>query len=500
MATDLVMKVKADVKDASKALKELGYDVELVETKTKKAKQEQDLWHKAIEKGAKDNIKHLVDMGAKIVSFTALTAAAYKGIKSCVDEALKQNEEAKKKIEDVQTVWNEIKADLGTKLLDTVTPALDKLYTKLKEIRDWADEDTRRKGISAALHSGMGGMELYSIFGKDAIENFQEEIYGNRAYNADEQKAFMDAYIESRKATNPKFAEMVNAIETNKANGSPISNIEAARNALNAVRRPGRDMSEAEANWIAQYQSTGVAYKPQARPGSVGYSDPLGALYASEAYFDQLKAEEEKEKEHLEEMRALRKEYYSDIRTMGMQTFSALTGAYSQSIQNQMQAVEQSTMSEEEKNRKMNDLAEKQFNAERLNSAASVTMSTAESIMNIWSKYGSKPVYASALTALATATGGAQLATIASQQYSPFAAGGIVSSPTHALIGEGGEKEAVLPLSKLKEFVEPQQSGVINLTINVSDGGGRDGVADAVFYAIERAQRTGALPRWRYAS
>jgi hypothetical protein len=61
--------------------------------------------------------------------------------------------------------------------------------------------------------------------------------------------------------------------------------------------------------------------------------------------------------------------------------------------------------------------------------------------MNAW-KY--EPITASILTGLISATATAQVAAVASKQYTPLASGGIVSGPTHALIGEGGSKEAIL--------------------------------------------------------
>jgi len=46
----------------------------------------------------------------------------------------------------------------------------------------------------------------------------------------------------------------------------------------------------------------------------------------------------------------------------------------------------------------------------------------------------------------------------------PMAKGGIVNKPTLAMIGEGGESEAVIPLSKLN------QGGNINITIQTGVG------------------------------
>jgi len=64
------------------------------------------------------------------------------------------------------------------------------------------------------------------------------------------------------------------------------------------------------------------------------------------------------------------------------------------------------------------------------------------------------------------------------RDYSGMAAGGVVTRPTMALIGEGREDEAVLPLSAL--------SGMLN----TARSGGSD--ADAILAEIRRLVR--ALP------
>ena len=162
---------------------------------------------------------------------------------------------------------------------------------------------------------------------------------------------------------------------------------------------------------------------------------------------------------------------------------------------NEMNAIKNSEASEEEKNAKLNELGKRQFEAQKLNSYANAAMTYAEGMIDIFSKTWASPWIAATLAGLLTANTGAQFATISSQSYSGFAEGGIVQSPTHALIGEGAEKEAVIPLSKLEDFVDRGDGGVINLSISVSG----NGTAEDVYYAIERAQRTGLLPHWRYA-
>ena len=64
-----------------------------------------------------------------------------------------------------------------------------------------------------------------------------------------------------------------------------------------------------------------------------------------------------------------------------------------------------------------------------------------------------------------------------------FASGGIVTGPTPAIIGEGTESEAVMPLSKLEDFVNVQSPGPIEVDVSGS-GTGRREMRDAVSDAI----------------
>lgn len=73
-----------------------------------------------------------------------------------------------------------------------------------------------------------------------------------------------------------------------------------------------------------------------------------------------------------------------------------------------------------------------------------------------------------------------------------LASGGIVTGPTTALIGEGSESEAVMPLSKLEQFISPPESagrsGTTSATIDVNIDQGEDtsatDIADAISSAI----------------
>jgi hypothetical protein len=55
--------------------------------------------------------------------------------------------------------------------------------------------------------------------------------------------------------------------------------------------------------------------------------------------------------------------------------------------------------------------------------------------------------------------------------FTPMAEGGIVSKPTFAMVGEGGESEAVMPLSKLDSILSSAFTSGANSGGGMSSGG-----------------------------
>ena len=168
-------------------------------------------------------------------------------------------------------------------------------------------------------------------------------------------------------------------------------------------------------------------------------------------------------------------------------------------------AAEEEALTEKESaKKKADELNKSAFEANKINSLAQAAINAALSITEIWASYGASPVLAGVLTGISAAATAAEIAAISSQQYTPLAAGGIVQSPTRALIGEGGSPEMILPLtdSNMERFGVSgnNNGGVINLVINVGTAYSGDQLTEDVFRAIERAQRTGALPKWRYTA
>ncbi|MBI9095586.1 MAG: phage tail length tape measure family protein [Sphaerochaeta sp.] len=112
------------------------------------------------------------------------------------------------------------------------------------------------------------------------------------------------------------------------------------------------------------------------------------------------------------------------------------------------------------------------------------------------------PIGGTIAAAVIAGVTGAQIATISSQQYTPsvaLAEGGIAYRPTTALIGEGGEPEAVVPLSKAADFGfgssprENHSQTVVNINAPVYDG---EQLAEYIAAGIVRGQRIGRIPRW----
>lgn len=92
---------------------------------------------------------------------------------------------------------------------------------------------------------------------------------------------------------------------------------------------------------------------------------------------------------------------------------------------------------------KKSELAQKQFNADKINSIASAIINGAEAAVKAYAELG--PVAGSIAAGVIAGLTATQVAAIGAQQYTGYAQGGIITSPTHALIGENGP-EAIIPL------------------------------------------------------
>ena len=477
----LTIAVSADVKKAAQQLKSLGYNIQDVKKDTDKANSSASVWSQTLKKGAQDNVQQLVNLGAKFLTVTTVITAAYKGIKSCVSEALKENSEAKKQLDKINSAWTEIKRNLGTALLNTITPALETLYNAISAIAKLCGELAAGTNYSSMLIAAekayaSGGTYDVSGMSKTDVEYALGHLPESDAWSHGESWIFSlgNDLVE-------RLADINNGV------GVP-DNGEKAYKALtkadgrvsNWLPTIDKDMANAK-KLLETYTKEANAYTGE------GENYWQKAADSVSDYIEKLESAKEKQTELLDNI--------SLFGTEAMNIWSGIADLKDAIAEKDIANIEASTASEEEKNTRIAQIEKEQFDRQKRLSMAQAAMSGAQALLSIYEKYSSNPWVLYPLLATTAIATGLQIATISQQS---FAQGGIVSGPTQALIGEGGEKEAVMPLSKLEDFVSrPESSGTIVINVNVNGSG--EGTAADVYYAIERAQRTGLLPKWRYS-
>lgn len=120
---------------------------------------------------------------------------------------------------------------------------------------------------------------------------------------------------------------------------------------------------------------------------------------------------------------------------------------------------------EEETEAKLLKIKRRQAMLEKALAIASIIQNTAVAVMKVWAQTGifGGPIAA----AIVAAIGAAQIALIASTPI-PLAEGGIISGPTHALMGEypsagAGNPEVVAPLNKLRNMIGDTKKDTIEV-------------------------------------
>lgn len=573
----LTIKVSSDVKGAAEQLKALGFSVENIQKKTEGVNAKAKAMDNILNKSAGSFASLASGLGTSMMGAAAAIAVTMKGVNAIVTEGLKVNQNAKTQVDKIQTVWTEIKADLGSALLDTISPALEALYTALVAIEkkvmqmtsgtklnnalnganrksdfdfsDYSDyeivnaylarqKDTRNSWRTA-YQWGMGQLEteinkrgIGAYLNEDSLEDLRTAFkndrsgsvatveendpystfisrYGSKSDNY--QKAQIESVINEAKSLIALYSEgqeeytILNDIitsyteELSKFNSAAKDTTAIVLGKESSVIDPFEELLSSRGNKSITYQRSlledeikkinQLLVNPLYADDQNTYDILVEMLRSCQEEYKNLEVVSEEVTNNIED----------DISTLlssVQNLFSSLNAFSSSYYQSEIDRVEKSTESEEEKAKKIDELKRKQFAADKANSIAALTISTAQGIMNATSTYASNLPMMSTMIGLISATSAVQLATILGQEYTGLATGGIVSQPTKALVGEGGEKEAIMPLSKLDEYVNREEKGNITIIVNVS---GTGDTASDVYYAIERAQRTGLLPKWRYA-
>lgn len=145
--------------------------------------------------------------------------------------------------------------------------------------------------------------------------------------------------------------------------------------------------------------------------------------------------------------------------------------AQQESLTKKTEAENQAEVKRQELEKQKDELARKQFEANKVNQIAQVWINLGSAIMTTYAQSGW--ILGSIFAALLTAQAGVQTALIASQKYTPaMAKGGIVDDPTLALVGEAG-KEAVVPLENNTGWIR-ELAGQLNEAMNSGVTGGRE--------------------------
>lgn len=573
----LTIKVSSDVKGAAEQLKALGFSVENIQKKTEGVNAKAKAMDNILNKSAGSFASLASGLGTSMMGAAAAIAVTMKGVNAIVTEGLKVNQNAKTQVDKIKGVWTDIKADLGSALLDTISPALEALYTALVAIEKKVMQMTSGTKLNNALNSanrktdfdfsdysdyeivnaylarqkdtrnswrtayqwGMGQLEteinkrgIGAYLNEDSLEDLRTAFkndrsgsvatveendpystfisrYGSKSDNY--QKAQIESVINEAKTLIALYSEgqeeytILNDIitsyteELSKFNSAAEDTTAIVLGKESSVIDPFEELLSSRGNKSITYQRSlledeikkinQLLVNPLYADDQETYDILVEMLRSCQEEYKNLEAVSEEVTDNIKD----------DISTLlsGVQNlFSSLNAFSSNYYQSEIDRVEKSKESEEEKARKIDELKRKQFAADKANSIAALTISTAQGIMNATSTYASNLPMMSAMIGLISATSAVQLATILGQEYTGLATGGIVSQPTKALVGEGGEKEAIMPLSKLDEYVNREEKGNITIIVNVS---GKGDTASDVYYAIERAQRTGLLPKWRYA-
>ncbi len=388
----------------------------------------------------------------------------------------------------------------------------------IKQLNTSIDEVTNRESNNI-VDSYKNSLELKKLEEErtEELEKQEEQI----AKNNEALKSSVDKFIASNTSLSPTSQIAAIQEEINQANNlrwagteeqramieEIISGLELEKQALLSIGDASEDVNEITAETqtalekvLGYYETYGSAVEEVLTQVNSLWNTILdNQISAAESALDKLLDKWDDYFSELEEKQDNQRDTLNALLASGRISYEDYVDALSAMDEEKAQAETEAAREKEEAERKADALKERQFNLEKANSIAQIGINTAVAITKAWTD-NPWPV-ATALTALIGTASAIQLGAVAAQQYTPLAAGGIVQSPTRALIGEGGAKEAIIPLTddNFEKMGFGKKEGNISIIINVENVYSNDDLAEGVFRAIERAQRTGSLPNWSYA-
>ena len=181
-----------------------------------------------------------------------------------------------------------------------------------------------------------------------------------------------------------------------------------------------------------------------------------GSLDMYQQYYDARVAAHEdtitKEKEQLEEFLGWYEDnYIGRIIDSTQALVSALVDFANTRADAEIAALDETLMSEEAYDAAVRAIQRDQAEREKKLGIFSAVIDTAQAIIGFLADPGG--LAGVVLSVLAGVTGAAQIAAISAAPLPALAAGGIVTGPTPAMVGEGGQPEIIFPLDQLGNFL-----------------------------------------------
>jgi len=367
--------------------------------------------------------------------------------------------------------------------------------------------------------------------GQDGITSFMETNAGYAKETADQEKTRLFALYDIASA----YQRQNDLTEEQKANIAQILNgLQSAIKALptETAKAAKTVREELEEAFEAQFPTTGV--KKWAKDAQSAISDMTGYIQdnfgsiidVGKSFYDTMEAAQKSASEAqvsiLEKQIAAEKKLYEKQTKVINSQYDARTQtladkyawglmSYEDYIAAQLSLDQDKTSSEEaaasrfeelekQKLAIQNSIAKTEFENTKRQSIAQSLILGAQAILQGYATLG--PIGGSIAAVLIGGMTAIQVGTIASQQYTPsvaLAEGGVVYKPTTALIGEGGEPEAIVPLSKANDFGfgnasrESHSQTIVNVNGPVYTG---EQLAEYVAVGIAMGQRTGRIEPW----
>lgn len=411
--------------------------------------------------------------------------AAEEANKSAVEEYISKNKslsvtaqilDIEKQITEARELQINASED-EAKIIEESIEALEKKKKTLLGITDVDPEQERLSKISSVISSNRGLSKTAQVA---SIDSQIAEAYSALSLTGGEGTTEYQSIVEIIQG----LKEQKNALEDVAEAGDDVADT------FNTINDYAQEIGSAVVNFASQVATLIDTI----------YDNQISAI---ESLLDESETKWDKYLDKLEDKQDLQKDSLAHLYDEGLISLEDYNNATQQMYEDKVAAEEEAEAEQEKLKKRKNELEEKQFNANKAVSIAEALINGALAITDIWAEHAANPVLAGVLTGLSAATTAASIATISASKFTPMAVGGIVTKPTYALLGEGGAKEAVLPLTetnmKRSGFGSSGSEGTINISINIGTAYNGEQLSRDIFNGIEKAQRTGLLPNWRYA-